>query len=71
MIQEIQSIRADLAAWSAGKPRAVQQAVANLDGWLDAVLRGPDPEHPQVGIRTCTARAVETLRAAVHMHGLG
>ncbi len=60
----IEAIRTDLAAWSAGKPKAVRNAVANLDRWLDeAAIADPDIDY-RVNVLACTARAVETLRCA-------
>lgn len=60
----IAAIRADLAAWSAGQSPKVQGAVRNLDGWLAAAERGPDPDHPEVVVVACLRSAVETLRRA-------
>lgn len=63
---EIESVRAALAAWSAGKPKAVQNAVANLDGWLEAAERvDPHAKYDGVIVADCVKRAVETLRSAV------
>lgn len=61
-------IRADLAAWSERQPKAVQNAVANLDGWLRLATDGGRTAHLSdwgtVDVLACTARAVETLRRA-------
>lgn len=64
---QIAAIRADLARWSAGQPKAVQNAVANLDGWLEAAERvDPHANYDGVVVVDCVKRAVETLRRAQH-----
>jgi hypothetical protein len=62
---EIEAIRADLAAWSAGKPKAIQRAAANLDGWLEIASAPETHAGGEVDVLACTERAVETLRNAL------
>ena len=70
---QIAAIRADLAAWSADKPKAVRNALANLDGWLRIASGGGRTAYLSdwgtVDVLACTARAVETLRCAVDASG--
>lgn len=64
--EEIEAVRRGLAAWSAGKPKAVHMAARSLDGWLSTCQHDPEGKfNGDVNIFACTARAVETLRAAV------
>lgn len=57
--------RRELAAWAPNQPKAVQNAVANLDGWLVAYKAAEDNIDGGVNILACTAAAVERLQAAV------
>lgn len=65
---DISAVRLELSTFAAGKPKAVQRAVANLDGWLIAAS-SPNKHLYENGVAVlaCTARAVETLRDALRI----
>lgn len=74
MQNDIEVIRADLAAWSVGQPRRVRQAARCLDGWLEVC--GFDPQYSGIpegmdraAVLDVTVRAVERLRSAPRCSG--